>query len=124
MSGIILLIDDDDAALLTLAALLEDAGFTVHTATDLESATTELEAGVPFDLVITDHHLGHDDGVMLAPLVRRLHPHASLAICSGSGPPNELDEIDAWLIKAEAPERTVARVRALVEDAVRRAAGA
>ncbi|HTJ80590.1 MAG TPA: response regulator [Polyangiaceae bacterium] len=124
MKGVVLIVDDDDAALFTLAALLEDEGFTVETADGRETALAALQALARIDLVLCDHHLGDDEGLELVPLIREAHPAASVAVCSGSGATARPAGVDAWLIKADAPERLIASVRALVEAAVKRAAGA
>jgi len=57
----ILIVDDNDNVALLMQELLENAGYNVITARDLESAHRHL-ANVPVDLLILDWRLGSDCG--------------------------------------------------------------
>lgn len=65
----VLVVDDDEIARPVLASLLRAEGFTVSTASDGEAALAEVRRAVP-DLVLTDLHMPHMDGVELC---QRLH---------------------------------------------------
>src|SRR3546814_17730537 len=54
----LLVIDNEESILLSMAALLEQWGCTVVTATDEQSALTALD-GVAQDAILADYHLDH-----------------------------------------------------------------
>jgi two-component system response regulator RegA len=80
----VLLLDDNDATRLTLAALLEEEGFTITEASSLAEARRYLAEGAVFDLVLLDRQLEDGQGTDLIPQVRAQLPGCSAIVVSGS----------------------------------------
>lgn len=118
MRGRILLVDDDDASLVTMAALLEDAGFHVVTAASRAEAEAELASSGVLHAVLCDYNLDDGAGTDLLPLVRGANPATRFAILSGD-PPAGGAAVDAWLSKGDAPEALIAAAERLVDDALK-----
>jgi CheY-like chemotaxis protein len=83
-SGTILVIDDDAAVLHSLAALLEDAGFRVHTASDGVKGLAAFRAHRP-DLVLTDIIMPEKEGIAVTMEIRREYPSTKIIAMSGGG---------------------------------------
>jgi CheY-like chemotaxis protein len=82
----LLLIDDDESNRITLALLLEDAGFEVAVAASLAEATTKLRtSSTDWDAVLLDSLLGDGQGCELVPLIRERVPSAKIVAVSGGG---------------------------------------
>ncbi|MDR4306082.1 PAS domain S-box protein [Chelatococcus sambhunathii] len=79
----VLLIDDDPLVLLSAAGMLEDLGCHVVTAESGSVALQLIEAGSPFDLLITDHAMPGMTGLQLAHIVRERRPDLPILIASG-----------------------------------------
>jgi len=116
----LLLVDDDPSNLLTLGAVLEDAGFAVATAECGAQARALLEEGADFVAAIVDRNLAGEDGLALAASIRAARPSAALLIFSGDAPPETpLEGIDGWLVKGSAVEELIESVRSCVEPTAR-----
>lgn len=70
----ILSVDDDPQVLLNTAAMLEDLGHRVATASSAQQALEKLAEGEEFDLVITDHAMPTMTGAQLVEEIRRHWP--------------------------------------------------
>ncbi|WP_395714669.1 PAS domain S-box protein [Reyranella sp.] len=70
----ILSVDDDPQVLLNTAAMLEDLGHRVATASSARQALEKLAEGEEFDLVITDHAMPTMTGAQLVEEIRRHWP--------------------------------------------------
>ena len=81
----ILLIDDDAVQLRIRQAVLQNAGFTVDTATTAEAALALLQpgAGRDFAAVLTDHLLSAGSGAELVPQIRALLPFLPIVVITG-----------------------------------------
>jgi two-component system, NtrC family, response regulator AlgB len=71
--GRILLVDDDKSILRTFRYCLEDAGYAVTTAQNVEQALAQANIAV-FDMCFLDLNLGDDSGLDLLPQLREIAP--------------------------------------------------
>lgn len=111
----LLLVEDDEGNRVTLAALLEDEGFTVDCATSRAEALSILEQAVtPYDAVLLDYALGDGDGSDLIPVIRRLFPGAKVVAMSASVPAELTFGPDASLPKGAYFPDFLAALRALL----------
>jgi len=79
----VLLVDDEADVLLGLRRILEEAGFLVSSATNLQSAMTMLQSET-FHLVLTDLYLGDTDlGYQIAELARARKPSTPVILLTG-----------------------------------------
>jgi DNA-binding response OmpR family regulator len=78
----ILIVEDELIVRRVLQRLLEQRGYAVTTAASAEEALVLLELE-PFDLLLTDLHLGGSDGVALMVSARRRDPALEVIIISG-----------------------------------------
>jgi DNA-binding response OmpR family regulator len=78
----ILIVEDELIVRRVLQRLLEQRGYAVTTAASAEEALALLELE-PFDLLLTDFHLGSSDGVALMVSARRRDPALAVIIISG-----------------------------------------
>jgi PAS domain S-box-containing protein len=84
VGGIVLLVEDDPAVLELALGLLEEAGYTVKTATNAEEALALLRQGVEVDLVFSDIMMpGGMNGAELARVVRREFPGVFILLATG-----------------------------------------
>jgi two-component system, chemotaxis family, chemotaxis protein CheY len=83
-SASILVIDDDAAVLHSLSAILEDAGFLVHTASDGVKGLAAFRAHRP-TLVLTDIIMPEKEGIAVTMEIRRECPSARIIAMSGGG---------------------------------------
>jgi PAS domain S-box-containing protein len=79
---VILAVDDDALVLLNTAAMLEDLGHRVLTATDAEEAL-EILAAEDVVLVITDYAMPGVDGLKLARTIRKRWPEVTVMLATG-----------------------------------------
>jgi DNA-binding response OmpR family regulator len=82
----VLLVEDDTAVRLTLADLLEDAGFDVLEASDAEDAWALIaDPAQHIDILVTDLNLGPgDNGLVLAANARSHLPNLQIVYATGS----------------------------------------
>ncbi len=94
----VLLVDDDPMVLLSLRNLLEIDGHQVSTAAGgeigVEAFQRALQAGVAFDVVITDFGMPHMDGRAVARAVKTASPGTRVVMLTGWGP--RVDAVDDW----------------------------
>src|SRR5829696_1709505 len=74
--GQLLVVDDEESLRITTAAILENAGYVVDTASSGDEAI-ELLTTIDYDLVLTDLHMEGGDGLSVLNQIRR---HAPLTI--------------------------------------------
>ena len=113
----ILLVDDDAIQLRIRQAILQDAGFSVDTATTAEAALALLQPGTgrDFGAVITDHLLSQGNGAELVPQIRALLPDIPIVVITGL--PGAEEEYEGWSIhfrqKPCPPEELIALVKSV-----------
>jgi DNA-binding NtrC family response regulator len=76
LEGRLLVVDDEESLRITTAAILENEGYTVHTASSGDEAIALLDQ-TDYDLVLTDLHMEGGDGLSVLNEIRR---HAPLTI--------------------------------------------
>lgn len=92
----VLLVEDNDAASKGLARLLEAQGFAVSTAQDGASAARALQAGPPFDFLLTDLRLPDLDGREVARIARGQTTPPYIALITGWDPDPDLGRYASW----------------------------
>jgi signal transduction histidine kinase/DNA-binding response OmpR family regulator len=79
----VLVVDDEPAVRETLAALLKESGFEVHTAEGGQEARTVIRS-VPIDLMLTDLVMPTEEGIELIRDLRKRHPRLKIVAMSGA----------------------------------------
>ena len=79
----VLLVDDDALISMSTAAMLEDLGHQVVEVDSGAKALGVIDAGEPFDLVITDHSMPKMNGGQLATEVRKRLPKVPILLATG-----------------------------------------
>jgi signal transduction histidine kinase len=79
----ILLVDDDPAVTAATAAMLEQLGHHVRTATSGAAALAVIEEMPKLDLIVTDHAMAGMTGMELADRVRRTRPNLPIVLATG-----------------------------------------
>ena len=78
----LLVVDDEENLRITTAAILEQEGYAVETASSGNEAVTLLE-GAEFDLVLTDLHMEGGDGLSVLSEIRRRAPLTISVVLTG-----------------------------------------
>ena len=78
----ILVVDDEQGNREVMLALLREAGYSVHAASNGTQALAQLETQVS-DLLITDMHMPLMDGIELISQCRQLYPQLAVVAVSG-----------------------------------------
>jgi two-component system alkaline phosphatase synthesis response regulator PhoP len=111
---VILCVDDSDSGLSLRKAVLEQEGYRVYLARDIESAIAVCRRLRP-SLVISDHMLRGESGTDLAARIKQESPTVPVMLISGTQPDTLLN-IDCFLHKGE----PVSKMLAMVDDLVKR----
>ena len=80
MSLTILYVEDHKLVADAVRDTLEAQGWRVVACVDGAAALTRIASGASYDLLITDNHLPHVNGLELVRYVRRLKPRAALPV--------------------------------------------
>ncbi len=80
----ILLVDDEETIIASLRTVLENKGYTVHTAQDGTKGLQVFEEKDP-DLIITDLMLNGVNGIDLLKRVKKVKPHVMVIVITGYG---------------------------------------
>lgn len=78
----VLVVDDEESVRITTAAILEQEGYEVETASDGHEALSKIQSG-DFDLVLTDLRMEGMDGSMLLHEINRHHPNVVTIVLTG-----------------------------------------
>jgi len=113
--SLILAVDDEKSGLYFRKLILEHAGHSVLSATNVEEAM-QLFRSNAVDLVITDHLLGRKTGAEMAKEMKRLKPGVPIVLLSGTTSDPDLDGADAFLSKTEGPEDLLSIVDGLLHS--------
>jgi two-component system alkaline phosphatase synthesis response regulator PhoP len=123
VTGKILVVDDEKVLLETIAYNLEQAGYTVITATDGLSAL-EIAHQEPPDLVVLDIMLPGIDGLEVCRRLRREDATQSIPIIMLTAKGDEIDKVvglevgaDDYVTKPFGRQELLARIRALLRRA-------
>ncbi|ROS04811.1 response regulator receiver domain-containing protein [Sinobacterium caligoides] len=90
-NAVILTIDDDDGVRQSIAAYLEDSGFSVIEAVDGEQGLTLFEQYSP-DIVLTDLRMPNIDGLTVLQEITKRVPEQPVIVISGAGGMNDAVE--------------------------------
>src|SRR3954468_18889642 len=100
----LLCVDDGKLSLVVRKLVLEEAGYTVLTATDTALALGFLRKK-HIDLVICDHLLHGEKGTEFAAHIKFLKPTVPIILLSGSiEVPDKPANVDVYVSKADGPE--------------------
>ena len=120
MSTSILVVEDEPAIQELLRLNLEDAGFTVHTVADAESAQAQINAALP-DLILLDWMLPGQSGLAFARTLRSAARTRELPIIMVTARSDEADRIsglEAWVddyvTKPFSPRELKARIKTVL----------
>jgi CheY-like chemotaxis protein len=112
----VLCIDDNETALKVREMVLELAGYSVLTATDVDLAMQLFTAFV-VDIVISDHLLQGKTGTELAAEMKRLRPTIPIVIVSGLvEAPEGMEYADLFMCKGEAPKVWLKKISDLLQQ--------
>lgn len=111
---VILCVEDNEIYLRLRKAVLEQAGYTVLSATTPAEAM-EILRDAPVSLVLSDHMLRGTTGTFLAKQMKRIKRKVPIILYSGK-PPESLRNVDGFINKDE----SVPRFLSLVGDFVKR----
>ncbi|WP_244157167.1 PAS domain S-box protein [Pseudomonas argentinensis] len=100
--GVVLLVDDEELVRTSTSYMLADLGYRVIEAASGEEAMRLLEAGQPFDLLVTDHLMPGINGTDLARAVHTARPDTGILIVSGYA---ELEGLNPDLSRLTKPFR-------------------
>jgi signal transduction histidine kinase/CheY-like chemotaxis protein len=79
----VLLVEDDPLIAMATAAMLKKLGHQTREARNGAQALSLIEAGTPFDLMITDYSMPRMTGMQLAEAVRKLRPDLPIVLATG-----------------------------------------
>jgi signal transduction histidine kinase/CheY-like chemotaxis protein len=79
----VLLVEDDPLIAMATAAMLKKLGHQTREARNGVQALSLIEAGTPFDLMITDYSMPKMTGMQLAEAVRKLRPDLPIVLATG-----------------------------------------
>ena len=126
----LLLVDDDESVLLTMQAILEQAGYRVIAAGTLAAALAAVERAAssesaPLDVVVSDLHLDEGDGLQVIAAAKRLNPTTTGIILTGYGTFEAVTRavrasVDDFLVKptdVDELKRSIARCAAKAREA-------
>ena len=121
----ILVVDDEIYMRDSIAAILQDEGYSVSVAVNADEALKQLEKK-KYDMVLTDHRMpGRMDGMELLQEVRRQDPEMAVLMMTAYGNVDQAVEAMRYgafdyLQKPFQPEELKIRIRKGVEDIQRR----
>jgi PAS domain S-box-containing protein len=93
----LLLAEDEEDVLVTLAAVLRQAGYHVTPVRGATEGADRLRRGEQFDLIVTDMHMEHDaSGLELVSEARKLDPQSLAIVLTGYGSfPSAVESLQA-----------------------------
>lgn len=101
-NGKLLLVDDDPSYLELCAAVLEEHGFSVVTASDpVVAMSVALQERAGFSAALLDYNMPVMNGALLATFLKAISPELKVVLQSGdpSLPVSEMESIDAFVEK-------------------------
>ena len=119
-SVFVLLIDDDADLLMTMTAILNQAGYKVRTAKDGFTALCEMRDGVP-DVILSDLNMPGMSGFELLSVVRRRFPSVPVIATSGAFAGHDVPEgvaADAFHQKATGIPALLGMLQAMTQPEI------
>ena len=120
MSKNILIVDDSESIREVVIFTLENAGYNVISAIDGLDALKKLE-GQPVDLIITDLHMPHMDGIGLIKEIRKKDTYKFIPILYLTTESQHSLKMEAkqagatgWIVKPFMPEKLIAAIEKIV----------
>ncbi len=101
--ALLLCVDDEKPALTLRKLVLERTGYRVLVAENSAEAL-ELFKSNPVSLVLADHLLGSESGLLLARDLKRLKPQVPIVLLSGMAP-ESMENLDCFIWKGEEPKQ-------------------
>lgn len=101
---IVLLVDDSTTMLMSMKAGLEISGFKVEVAGDGQQAMHKLDTGLKPDVIITDIHMPHMDGIEFIRQARRKLRFTPILALTTDGQKTRRDQArelgaSGWILK-------------------------
>jgi DNA-binding response OmpR family regulator len=87
----ILIVEDDQTFRETVLEILRDVGYKVKGARTLRKATKRLKKH-PFDLILTDLHIGEDSGFQVIQIANEKRPNAKIVLMSSMVDPDVIQQ--------------------------------
>ena len=114
--GKILCIDDEELGLRVRKMMLLSAGFEAITASSGREGLKLLSES-HFDVVVLDYSMPEMNGGEIAEQIRLRHPGVAIVLLSAyvTLPEEDVQRVDAYITKGEAPEALLAVVTDLIE---------
>lgn len=119
----ILLVDDDAMLLVAYEAILNNAGFAVTSATNVNDALKHISSR-PFDVLLSDLHMPNvGDGLTVVSAMKNANPQALTLIISGypemrAAAEAIMNQTDDILLKPMNPERLVEEINTRLSKGV------
>jgi DNA-binding response OmpR family regulator len=122
MSKVILVVDDEPNILLSLEYLMKQAGYEVRSATDGDSALTEIERDLP-DLVLLDVMMPKRDGYEVCQTIRSRPEWKGIKVIMLTAKGREVERekgislgADDYVTKPFATQELVEKVRQILSE--------
>ena len=118
----VLVLEDEPVEQILMRDLLEDAGYRVYVAADLDSAIT-LMGAESIDIIVSDYYLEKITGVDILDRIRRFYPEVPSIVVSGSSEQSVVIEainraaIRGFLSKPVQPEQLFRLLRTILDAA-------
>ncbi len=112
----LLCIDDEDIGLRVRQAVLERAGYEVHTAQNAQTGIEVFKSG-EFDGVVLDYLMPGSNGTEVAAALRKIRPKVPILLLSAyvNLPDDVLRLVDAQVLKGAGPEVMLNQLQAMIE---------
>ena len=116
MSLTILYVEDHQVVADAVKDTLEGQGWRVVMCLDGAAALTRIASGARYDLLITDNHLPHVNGLELVRFVRRLHAELPIVMFSATDCAAEAEQagVDVFLQKPRDIQRLIPVIKQLL----------
>ncbi|HEX5061330.1 MAG TPA: PAS domain S-box protein [Kofleriaceae bacterium] len=111
--GTVLVVDDDAIVRETVARVLRDAGFTIHTADSADQAIIVLGRQPGVDAVLLDLNMPGSSWRTVVRTLRQDHPKARVVAFTGGVTARD-NSVDGWLIKPAHPDAIIDAINQVI----------